>query len=112
VLEARPRLLPVIRAKVERHLAIVRDWIAAQDLFEWVEPRAGVVGFVRFRDAVEVDVDRFYDALLADYGTYVGPGHWFDQGRRSFRLGFAWPETAELERGLDALVKAAARAAP
>jgi aspartate/methionine/tyrosine aminotransferase len=106
VLEARPRLLPVIRGKVDRHLAIVRDWIAGQDVFEWVEPRAGVVGFVRFRDSVEVDVDRFYQALLRDYGTYVGPGHWFDQDRRSFRLGFAWPETHELERGLDGLSKA------
>src|SRR5258705_1086844 len=46
VLEARPRLLPVIRDKVERHLGIVRIWMAGQDLFEWVEPRAGVVGFV------------------------------------------------------------------
>jgi aspartate/methionine/tyrosine aminotransferase len=107
VLEARPRLLPVIRGKVDRHLAIVRDWMAGQNVFEWVEPRAGVVGFVRFRDGVEVDVDQFYEALLRDYGTYVGPGHWFDQDRRGFRLGFAWPETDELERGLDGLIKAA-----
>jgi aspartate/methionine/tyrosine aminotransferase len=110
VLEARPRLLPVIRQKVERHLALVRDWIASQDVFEWVEPRAGVVGFVRFRDGVEVDVDEFYASLLRDHGTYVGPGHWFDQDRRSFRLGFAWPETDELRRGLDGLLRAAARA--
>jgi aspartate/methionine/tyrosine aminotransferase len=107
VLEARPRLLPVIRDKVERHLAIVRDWMASQDVFEWVEPQAGVVGFVRFRDGVAVDVDAFYDALLRDHGTYVGPGHWFDQDRRGFRLGFAWPETDELERGLAGLLAAA-----
>jgi aspartate/methionine/tyrosine aminotransferase len=106
VLEARPRLLPVIRQKIERHLAIVREWMAGQDVFEWVEPRAGVVGFVRFRDGVEVDVDAFYDSLLRDHGTYVGPGHWFDQDRRSFRLGFAWPETDELERGLAAVLAA------
>jgi aspartate/methionine/tyrosine aminotransferase len=112
VLEARPRLLPVIREKVERHLAIVRDWIGGQNTFEWVEPRAGVVGFVRFRDGVEADVDAFYESLLRDHGTYVGPGHWFDQDRRSFRLGFAWPATDELERGLDGLLRAAARAAP
>ena len=110
VLEARPRLLPVIRAKVARHLEIVRSWMASQDVFEWVEPRAGVVGFVRFRG--EVDPDVFYDSLLRDHGTYVGPGHWFDQDRRGFRLGFAWPETDELERGLAGLLSAAgARAA-
>jgi aspartate/methionine/tyrosine aminotransferase len=106
VLEARPRLLPVIRDKIERHLAIAREWMAGQDVFEWVEPRAGVVGFVRFRDGVEVDVDAYYDSLLRDHGTYVGPGHWFDQDRRSFRLGFAWPETDELERGLAAVLAA------
>jgi aspartate/methionine/tyrosine aminotransferase len=111
VLEARPRVLPVIRAKVERQLAIVRDWMAAQDVFEWVEPRAGVVGFVRFRDGAEVDVDEFYESLLRDFGTYVGPGHWFDQDRRGFRLGFAWPEPDELERGLAGLSAAAGRAA-
>ena len=107
VLEARPRLLPVIRDKVERHLTIVREWMAGQDVFEWVEPRAGVVGFVRFRDGVDVDVDAFYDALLREHGTYVGPGHWFDQDRRGFRLGFAWPETEELKRGLEGLQAAA-----
>src|SRR3954451_22780240 len=107
VLEARPRLLPVIRAKVDRHLAIVRDWMAGQDVFDWVEPRAGVVGFVRFRDGVDVDVDEFYESLLRDHGPYVGPGHCFDQDRRGFRLGFAWPETNELERGLAGLLDCA-----
>jgi DNA-binding transcriptional MocR family regulator len=104
--------LPVIRAKIERHLGIVRDWMAGQDVYEWVEPRAGVVGFVRFREGVEVDVDAFYESLLRDHGTYVGPGHWFDQDRRSFRLGFAWPETDELTRGLAGLLAAAGDAAP
>jgi aspartate/methionine/tyrosine aminotransferase len=110
VLESRARILPPIREKVARHLAIVRDWIGAQDVFEWVEPNAGVVGFVRVRAEHELDADRFYDTLLADHGTYVGPGHWFGQDRRSFRLGFAWPETDELGRGLTGLSAAAATA--
>ncbi|MFL5846244.1 MAG: pyridoxal phosphate-dependent aminotransferase [Solirubrobacteraceae bacterium] len=112
VLEARPRILPVVREKIAAHLEIVRTWMAGQDVFEWVEPRAGVVGFVRFRDGVDVDVDRFYEALLGEHGTYVGPGHWFDQDRRSFRLGFAWPQTDELERGLAGLLGAAEDARP
>jgi aspartate/methionine/tyrosine aminotransferase len=107
VLARREQILPAIREKVDRHLAIVRDWIADQDIFEWVEPSAGVVGFVRFRSAAEVDPDRFYDSLLAEHGTYVGPGHWFGQDRHSFRLGFAWPQTDELERGLAGLTAAA-----
>ena len=104
VLEARERILPPIRDKVARHLGIVREWIVgAGSVFEWVEPRAGVVGMPRFRDPESVDPDRFYRDLLAEHGTYVGPGHWFDQPRTSFRLGFAWPETDELERGLAGL---------
>ncbi len=107
VLEARPRILPAIREKIDGHLAIVRDWIGSQQTFEWVEPRAGVVCMPRFRDGVRTDIDRFYDELLAEHGTYVGPGHWFDQDRRSFRVGFAWPETDELRRGLAGLLAAA-----
>ncbi|MFI5121523.1 MAG: aminotransferase class I/II-fold pyridoxal phosphate-dependent enzyme [Vicinamibacteria bacterium] len=107
VLAERERILPPIRAKVERHLEIVRAWIEAQDLFEWVEPRAGVVCFPRLRDADGFDPDRFYDSLLREHGTYVGPGHWFGQPRHAFRLGFAWPRTEELERGLAGLAAAA-----
>ena len=107
VLAERDRILPGVRGRVERHLAIVRDWIGSQETFEWVEPAAGVVGFPRARPAVELDPDRFYEALLGDHGTYVGPGHWFGQPRTSFRLGFAWPRTDELERGLAGLLAAA-----
>jgi len=85
--------------------------MGAQDVFEWVEPAAGVVGLVRVRaEHDSFDPDRFYDTLLADHGTYVGPGHWFGEDRRYFRLGFAWPETDELERGLAGLSAAAATA--
>ena len=108
VLAARERILPAIRERVAEHLGVVREWMAGQDTFEWVEPRAGVVCMPRFRDDVEVDVDRFYRDLLAEHGTYVGPGHWFEQPRRSFRLGFAWPEADELRRGLAGLLAAAA----
>ena len=35
---------------------------------------------------------RFYARLFEGYGTIVGPGHWFEQSDRSFRLGFGWPD--------------------
>ena len=41
--------------------------------------------------------------LFEEHGTYVGGGHWFDQDRRFFRLGFAWPTLTELREGLDAI---------
>ena len=54
-----------------------------------------------------VDPGRFYEVLLADHGTYVGPGHWFEVDDRHFRLGFGWPTVPELRAGLEALTEAA-----
>jgi DNA-binding transcriptional MocR family regulator len=85
----------------------VRAWIKGQDVFEWIEPAGGVVGLVRFVPSVEVDTKRFYDTLLHRYGTYVGPGHWFELDDRYFRLGFGWPSPGELHAGLTALSAAA-----
>ena len=65
--------------------------------------RGGVVGLVRFRPDVAVDTGRFYEVLLAEHGTYVGPGHWFELDDRHFRLGFGWPTVSELRAGLAAL---------
>lgn len=103
VLERRSTVLPRIRQKVREHLAMVREWMEASETFEWVEPRAGVVCFPRIRSEADVDVDRFYRHLFDEHGTYVGPGHWFGQERRYFRLGFAWPTNEELIRGLETL---------
>jgi aspartate/methionine/tyrosine aminotransferase len=103
VLDRRGDVLALVRTKVQEHLALVRDWIETNEFFEWVEPDAGVVCFPRIRPELEVDVDRFYRDLFEEFGTYVGPGHWFDQDRRFFRLGFAWPTREELVRGLEAL---------
>jgi aspartate/methionine/tyrosine aminotransferase len=111
VLERRSAVLALVREKVGQQLAVVRDWMAANETFEWVEPEAGVVCFPRVRLQIDIDTDRFHRSLLEEHGTYVGPGHWFDQDRRYFRLGFAWPTGAELVRGLAALDAAAEAAA-
>jgi aspartate/methionine/tyrosine aminotransferase len=110
VLERRSGILQSVHATVEEHLALVRDWIEASDHFEWIEPQAGVVCFPRIRPDVAIDLDAFYRTLFHDYGTYVGPGHWFDQDRRFLRIGFAWPSKDELTRGLETLEEAAAKA--
>ncbi len=110
VLAARPRILPPILEGVRAHLAIVRDWLAGQDVFEWVAPTGGVVGLVRVRPEIEFDTARFYVDLLADHGTYVGPGRWFELDDRHFRLGYGWPTAAELDAGLAGLSKSAAAA--
>ena len=109
-LASRADRLVGIRAGIDGALARTRDWLAGQDDFEWVEPTGGVVGFPRFRPSIAVDVDAFYRVLLDEHGTVVGPGHWFDQSRRHFRLGFGWPGPEELAGGLAALSAAAAAA--
>jgi aspartate/methionine/tyrosine aminotransferase len=108
VLERRHVILPSIHERVASQLAVVREWIEPNATFEWVEPQAGAVCFLRIR--TDVDIDRFYRVLFEEHGTYVGGGHWFAQDRRFFRLGFAWPTTEELARGLRTLDEAAATA--
>src|SRR5579862_5581170 len=107
LLSERDRVLAPILDDVRARLEIVRAWIDGQEAFEWVEPAGGVVGFVRFASSVRVDTDRFYDTLLTQYGTYVGPGHWFEVDDRYFRLGYGWPTVPELHAGLAALSAAA-----
>src|SRR5256714_9675635 len=102
VLADRARILPQILDDVRARLGIVRDWMAQQHTFEWVEPTGGVVGLVRFATDVALDTGRFYQVLLQEYGTYVGPGHWFEVDDRHFRLGFGWPTAGELRIGLTA----------
>jgi aspartate/methionine/tyrosine aminotransferase len=109
VLAARAAVLPSILDDVRARLAIVAEWMTVQSTFEWVEPSGGVVGLVRFRPDVDMDTDRFYEELLADHGTYVGPGHWFELDDRSFRLGYGWPTHDELRAGLAGLVAAATK---
>lgn len=99
----RDELLAPIRVRSRQALDITRAWMAGQDVFEWLEPQGGVVGFPRARPGVELDTDRFYAELFERHGTIVGPGHWFEQSDRSFRLGFGWPTLDELRAGLAAI---------
>jgi aspartate/methionine/tyrosine aminotransferase len=107
VLADRARILPPILDDVRARFDIVRGWMKGQTDFEWIPPGGGVVGLVRFKADVAVDTAHFYDRLLVAYGTYVGPGHWFEVDDRHFRLGFGWPTHDELRAGLAALTAAA-----
>jgi DNA-binding transcriptional MocR family regulator len=69
-------------------------------MIEWVPPAGGVVCFPRVRADEPFDAGEFYRRLLADYGTYVGPGHWFEADDRHMRIGYGWPTTDELRAGL------------
>ncbi len=89
---------------VKAAFTTVKTWISRTQLLEWVEPSGGCVCFPRIREGV--DVAKFYDRLNNTYGAYVGPGHWFEQSDRFFRLGYGWPSPSELEGGLDAIARA------
>ena len=84
--------------------AIVKAWMAQEERLEWVEPTGGCVCFPRLRDA-NADTKVFYARLKA-LGAFVGPGHWFEQSDRYFRLGYGWPTHDELRGGLEAISRA------
>lgn len=100
---------PATDALVHRHRGMVKAWVEGHEALEWVEPLGGVVCFPRIRSGVAVDLEAFYRVLLDEHGTYVGAGHWFEQDRRHFRIGYGWPTTASLAAGLAAISLALAR---
>ena len=90
-----------IREKFE----IVKTWMQGQDDWEWVEPRGGCVCFPRMRHPEKTDIPMFYRQLLKEYGTYTGPGHWFEMPRHYMRVGFGWPAIQSLKDGLESITK-------
>jgi aspartate/methionine/tyrosine aminotransferase len=108
-MQRRADVLPGVLAKIHEAHAIVSEWLVGHAYLECVPPGGGVVCFPRFQESVKLDVDKFYKELFTEHGTVVGPGHWFEQSRRSFRLGYGWPTLDELRAGL-AGIDAAAKA--
>ena len=87
-------------ATIARRFAMVKEWMEKEECIEWVEPQAACTCFPRIKKSVNIDIDTFYRILNDKYGTYVGPGHWFEQDRRHMRIGYAWPLDEELKEGL------------
>jgi len=104
--------LPTILANLKRRFGILKSWMESQSDLEWVEPRGGCVAFPRIKDSVleQIDLERFYRTLNDEFSTHVGPGHWFEQDRRYFRIGYGWPTDEKLKKGLASITKAIAAA--
>lgn len=107
-LSKRESFFPAIKKDIQAKFTITKNWMNKQKYFEWVEPIGGVVCFPRIKSEFNVDCEKFYKILLSDYKTYVGPGHWFEENDRSFRLGFGWPSIIDLTDGLNGLEQAIA----
>lgn len=103
VLGRREEVLEVTIKEMEVRRAIVEAWVQQEELVEWVKPHGGVVCFPRVKKEPEGGMAAFYERLLHKYGTYVGPGHWFEQPDTHFRVGYGWPTKEELEAGLKAI---------
>lgn len=105
-MQKRNNYFPAIKKDMQEKFEITKAWMSSQKYFEWIEPSGGVVCFPRIKNEYKVDIEKFYKVLLSEFGTYVGPGHWFEESDRSFRLGFGWPTQSELKEGLKGLEKA------
>jgi aspartate/methionine/tyrosine aminotransferase len=106
VLDRREQILSEGRTHVRANYELLADWMATQTVLEWVPPTAGVVCFPRIKNDLRVDLASFYQSLRDRYKTFVGPGHWFEQDDRYFRVGYGWPTKEDLGIGLENLRKA------
>ncbi len=88
------------------NFGILKEWMKEQPYLEWVEPSGGVVCFPRIKEDLPISKEKFYYDLNTTYGTYVGPGHWFDQPVNYFRIGFGYPLKDELKIGLENITRA------
>lgn len=104
-LQHKDNYLGSIKKDIREKFQLTKKWMEKQDGFEWVEPGGGVVCFPRIKQPRLVDINKFYELLLHRYGTYVGPGHWFEMPLHNMRVGYGWPSKDQLEEGLAGLSK-------
>jgi aspartate/methionine/tyrosine aminotransferase len=70
---------------IQNNLAVMDDFFARRaDLFSWVRPQAGSMGFPRL---LEGNVDDFCDDLVKKVGVLLLPGSAYDDLENHFRLG-------------------------
>jgi aspartate/methionine/tyrosine aminotransferase len=100
-LSQKDQFMPSINQKVASHLNVVENWIKNNSYLEWIKPEGGVICLPRFKKEISIDPDQFYKTLYNKYKTLVGPGHWFEMDKHYMRIGFGWPDTNSLQKGLN-----------
>ena len=71
------------------------------DLFSWVKPQGGCVGFVNYKSTESVDV--FCDRLVKECGVLLMPASIYDTPTNHFRVGFGrknMPESLDKLKGV------------
>lgn len=85
-------------AIVQTNLAVLRKFIKQYSiLFEWIEPEAGNIGFVRI--LFSENVERFCLDLIEMKGVLLLPSTTYNYGTQHFRIGFGrknFPEALSL----------------
>ncbi|HSK87627.1 MAG TPA: aminotransferase class I/II-fold pyridoxal phosphate-dependent enzyme [Anaerolineales bacterium] len=70
---------------IKNNLAVIDDlFVRYSDLFSWVRPQAGSMGFPRL---LKGNVEEFCDKLVKQAGVLLLPGSMYDDSRNHFRLG-------------------------
>jgi aspartate/methionine/tyrosine aminotransferase len=100
------KFIPHISRRCLKNFEILQAWLAKETRIEAVLPEGGVVCFLRIKQDLQVDTDRFYQRLLHEYKTMVGPGHWFEMPDTYMRVGFGFTSADVFERGLECISKA------
>lgn len=85
VWEARERFISEARRRAQFNLEIVRRFLSTRDDMTWVDPKGGILGFVRFK-GIE-DTLPFAQELRESHGVMMVPGHFFDR-KTHVRIGF------------------------
>ncbi len=98
--------LPSIQQRIQQNFNYLENYMHNHTLLEWVKPKGGVVSFPRIKESVNINVEKFYKILNDKYQTFVGTGHWFEQSKRNFRLGFGYSDHENFKQALANIDKA------
>lgn len=99
-------IFPKIKEHIQTNFKTIKTWMEKNDYLEWVQPSGGCVCFPRIKSDIQVDLEKFYNLLIENHKTLVGPGYWFEMDRKFMRIGYGWPSKQELEGGLESITKA------
>lgn len=102
-LRARETVLARSMGIITQNLAHLDRFFATwADVFEWVRPRAGSIGFPRL--PADLPVERFAAELVEEEGVLLLPGTLYDHPGNHFRIGFGRANLPDALARLDRFV--------